>query len=513
MIGLTVALIVAALAIAHFVFRPPSLKERTITTAVEASPSTVLGKLATPPPSHAEGTSGVSPLIDGLEAFAARIALIRRAEIAVDIQYYIWQRDATGLILLDELRKAAGRGVRIRLLLDDNGISGLDDDLAALNALPNVEVRLFNPFIFRAIKPLGFVFDFVRLNRRMHNKSLTADGALSILGGRNIGDTYFGFGGGVQFIDTDVAVAGPAAADIGTDFDRYWQSRSAHPVERIIGLGTRSALDRLIADAQDATGSPEGRLYFEQLQNSRLVAQIRTGELAFEWTNVTLVSDDPAKGMGQAEHKDMLFPQLMALLSRPTHSVDLVSAYFIPGNEFTEALATLAQAGARVRVLTNSFAATDVVIVHSAYVKYRPRLLRAGVELYELKPEYSPDDEPEILDLVGSSRGSLHSKTLSVDEEQIFIGSFNFDPRSVFLNTEMGVLIDSPAMANALATTFSERFDSVSYVPELTDDGAMIWGDGEIEGTPITHRTEPDTSLMSRFVLWALGLLPIEWLL
>jgi putative cardiolipin synthase len=512
-IGLALALVIAALATAHVAFRPPSLEGRTITRAVQASPSTVLGRLALTPPSQQSRGSGVILLLDGPDAFAARIALIRAAEVALDVQYYIWRRDATGLMLLDELRKAAGRGVRIRLLLDDNGIGGLDSDLAALDALPDVEVRLFNPFILRTLKPLGYAFDFVRLNRRMHNKSITADGAISILGGRNIGDIYFGFGEGVQFIDADVMVAGQAAADIGTDFDRYWQSRSSHPISRIVGEQGRSSLDRLISDARQAADSTEGRLYAERLRGSNLVGRIEAGQLTFEWTEIILVSDDPAKGLGEAERSDLLFPQLMELLSKPSRSVDLVSAYFIPGKDFSSRLERLARAGVRVRILTNSQTATDVVVVHSAYVKYRPQLLRSGVELFELKPEYSTHDEPVAQGLAASSRASLHSKTIAVDEERIFIGSFNFDPRSVLLNTEMGVLIDSPRLARSLATAFSERFPLLSNVPELTGEGTIVWDEVGADGTQIRHQTEPGTNPVSRLLLWVLGRLPIEWLL
>lgn len=512
-IGLTVALVIAALTLAHCAYRPPSLEGRTVTRAIEASPSTALGRLASTPPAPRNGVSGVLPVLDGPDAFAARVALIRAAEVALDVQYYIWQRDATGLILLDELRNAAERGVRVRMLLDDNGVSGLDNELAALDGLPDVEVRLFNPFILRTLKPLGYAFDFVRLNRRMHNKSLTADGAISILGGRNIGDIYFGFGEGVQFIDTDIMVAGPAAADIGADFDRYWQSRSSHPIGRIVEEQGRSSLDRLISDARQAAESTEGRRYAERLRESNMVNRIMAGQLTFEWTKVALVSDDPAKGVGEAENKDLLFPQLMALLSKPSRSVDLVSAYFVPGRDFSGALERLARAGIRVRILTNSQAATDVGVVHSAYVKYRPHLLRSGVVLYELKPAFAARDEPSVRGLAGSSRASLHSKTLAVDEERIFIGSFNFDPRSVLLNTEMGVLVDSPRMAGALAAAFSERFPLMSYVPELTAEGAMVWDEVGADGREIRHAAEPGTNPFSRLQLWLLGLLPIEWLL
>src|SRR5690625_76395 len=203
----------------------------------------------------------------------------------------------------------------------------------------------------------------------------------------------------------------------------------------------------------------------------------------------------------------------MQLLARPTHSIDLVSAYFVPGKQFTETLMRLAENGLRVRILTNSLMATNHAIVHSAYVKYRPDLLRAGVELYELKPGYAAEDEDFVLDLAGSSRATLHSKTLAVDEQRIFIGSFNFDPRSFLLNTEMGVVIDSPRMASAMAGAFVNDFPQMSYVPELIGEDALVWKEPQLDGPEIRHEAEPGMDRLSRLLLWFFGLLPIEWLL
>lgn len=510
---LTLAAIAVALATLHLIYRPPSLEGRTLSTAVPASPLTRLGHLAltqTPADDH---RSGVLPLLSGPDAFALRIALVRAAEVAIDAQYYIWKRDATGLLLLDELRQAAQRGVRVRLLLDDNGIGALDDDLAALDALPHFEVRLFNPFMLRRFKPLGYAFDFARLNRRMHNKSLTVDGALSILGGRNIGDVYFGFGSGVQFLDTDVLVAGPVAEDIGTDFDRYWHSGSAHPVARIVSPAPAQQLATLQRDAAGAAASPDGRLYLQRLQEAPIVRQLRAGQPELEWTRVTLVSDDPAKGLGQARDRDLLFPQLMALLTRPGQAVDLVSAYFVPGQQFTEAIIRLQQAGVRVRILTNSQAATDVVLVHGAYARYRPRLLEAGVELLELRREFSADPELETAGIRGSSSASLHSKIIGVDQARVFIGSYNFDPRSLLLNTEMGVLIDSPSLTSALAASFQQQFRQLSYRPRMTSEGNMVWEETAPDGSTRRHDTEPGTTWASRLAVRLVGWLPIESLL
>lgn len=508
---LVAGVLAATMGIGHLMLRPPSLDGREASSSAQLSPATRLGRMVLAMQVQEAGPSGVLPLLDGPQAFAARVALIRAADEALDVQYYIWHRDTTGLILLEELRQAAARGVRVRLLLDDNGIHGMDADLGALDALPGIEVRLFNPFMLRGFKPLGYVFDFTRLNRRMHNKSLTADGAMSILGGRNIGDVYFGFGGGVQFLDTDLLVAGEAAGAISRDFDAYWHSDSAHPVARIVDGADVLALPVLIDDARRAAESPEGRGYFERLAESGLAQQLRSGNLPLEWTEVTVISDDPAKGLGRAVERDLLFPQLIALVSRPTHSVDLVSAYFIPGREFADGMSDLARNGVRVRILTNSQVATDVVLVHSAYARYRKRLLRAGVNLLELKPEFSPRDDPGQMGLGGSSSASLHSKVIGVDGQRIFVGSYNFDPRSLFLNTEMGVLVDSPRLAAALGSAFDSRFEQMSYKLVLDAHDELVWVEGGAE--PTHYAAEPGTGVLSRLAVKLLGKLPIESLL
>lgn len=300
------------------------------------------------------------------------------------------------------------------------------------------------------------------------------------------------------------------AADIGADFDRYWASRSAYRADRILPPPGSGALAQLVVDAGAAAASAEGQLYAEQLREADVVSDIAAGAMNFEWTRVALVSDDPAKGLGEAEVSDLLFPQLMELLSRPSRAVDLVSAYFVPGRPFTDALAELARSGVRVRILTNSQDATDVIVVHGAYVKYRPALLRAGVELYELKPALSPSDEPENVGPSGSSRASLHSKTMAVDERRIFIGSFNFDPRSFALNTEMGVLVESPSMTRGLAAAFTTVLPLASYRPKLEEGGSLVWEEIASDGTRILHAEEPGSSFLSRVLLSLLGLMPIN---
>lgn len=513
------ALSFAVLGILRLIFRPPSLAGRIRSRAIPATDGTALGRVVSL--ALHDGTdsdaSGIWPLLDGRQAFAARVALIRAAEVSLDVQYYIWQRDATGLLLLAELQRAAERGVRVRLLLDDNGVSTLDADLMGLDSHPLIEVRLFNPFILRHGRYLGFLFDFARLNRRMHNKSLTADGAATIVGGRNIGDIYFSFGDGTHYIDTDVMGVGRIATDVGRDFDRYWASGSAYPVDRILPKAP-GAWEALAAAAEGCAASPAGETYLADLPEAApMVAALLAGTAQVERVPVVLISDHPAKGLGKAKRRQLLFTRLVALMGQPQQSLHLVSSYFVPGREFTRGLTRLAAEGRAVSVLTNSQQATDVLVVHSAYVRYRAKLLDAGVRLYELKAE-APPQRPTAAErkvkrraVVGSSRTALHSKSLILDRSRVFVGSFNFDHRSLDLNTEMGVLVDSPSLAEEAIATFDLSAETASYQATRDAAGHIVWDDPG--PPPRVHHVEPETTWASRAFLTVLGWLPIEWLL
>ncbi len=508
-LAIPVLLLVAALVL-HVVFRPPPLEGRSTSAAVRLSSDTRLGRMVLSAAPHDAHDSGVIALDDGRDAFAARVALIREAESALDIQYYIWQRDVTGLLLMDELRRAAERGVRIRLLLDDNGIPGLDPHLAELDAIPGIEVRLFNPFILRKPKVLGFLFDFVRLNRRMHNKLMVADGAAAILGGRNVGDVYFAYGPGRHNLDSDVLAIGRVADEAGADFDRYWDSLSAYPASMILPPPPpEGVIDR---ELTAAVSQPEAISYRKAVAERPLMHDIAAGRASFVWAPVTLISDDPAKGKGRLPAQDLMIARLAEVLTDPASSVDIVSPYFVPGHPFTERLVQLASEGCRVRVFTNSQEATNQLVVHSAYVKYRPALIDGGVELYEMRA--SPDRPPEPRTTGSSaSHESLHSKTISVDGRKLFIGSFNFDPRSVFLNTEMGVVIDSPQVAQAMTRMLDQHLPAFSYAPTRDENGRIVWRELTPDGQPIERTSEPGAHARSRATLWLLGRLPIEWLL
>lgn len=495
----------------------PSLDGRSETQALllEHARETSLGQLVTPLMEEHPGYSGIHPLGDAHEAFAARMLLAESAEQTLDLQYYIWHNDISGSLLFDAARRAADRGVRVRMLLDDNNTVGLDETLASLDAHPGIEVRLFNPFVVRSPRAIGYVTDFSRANRRMHNKSFTIDNQATIIGGRNVGDEYFGATEDVLFSDLDVLAIGPIVQDVSEDFDRYWASRSSYPVNRLVDSEGREGLSRIIDKAEQARETAESQIYLSALAKSDLVAKLRDGDLAFEWANTRMVSDDPSKGLGEAEVGQLLASRLGNLLGAPVRQIELVSPYFVPMVEGTEWLTTLARQGIQVRVLTNALEATDVAAVHAGYAKRRRELLEAGVELYELKRSSGLDGvkHTSTFGRFGSSGSSLHAKTFAVDGERAFVGSFNFDPRSARINTELGFLIDSPLLAEGMGEAFDSRVPEQSYRVMLTEDGSMVWQERTSEGEVITYQNEPNTGLLRRASVTVMSWLPIDWML
>jgi putative cardiolipin synthase len=328
--------------------------------------------------------TGIHPLPAGSDAFATRVLLAAAAERSIDAQYYIWHGDQVGYLLFEALWQAAERGVRVRLLLDDLNTGGLDATLAALAAQPNIEVRLYNPVVQREARLLNFVTDFTRVNRRMHNKSFTVDNQVTVVGGRNVGNEYFGAGSGVLFADLDVVATGAAVRDVSKEFDLYWNSPSAYPAPLFVGRAGRDSAPALEARFATTRADPESIAYLDAVRATPVVREILERRLILEWANVEVVHDDPAKTLDATGSPDvLLFPELVAAMGRPQQSLDLVSPYFVPGDGGTAAIMAMAQRGVRVRVLTNSLAATDESAVHAGYGKRRRDLLAAGVQLYE----------------------------------------------------------------------------------------------------------------------------------
>jgi putative cardiolipin synthase len=431
-----------------------------------------------------------------------------RAEHIIDARYYIWNNDLSGGLLFAALRRAADRGVRVRLLLDDNNTMGLDPILAALNAHPNIEVRLFNPFKIRRWRMLGYLTEFARLNRRMHNKSFTIDNQATIVGGRNVGDEYFDAGQGVSFADLDVLAVGPVVAEVARDFERYWTSRSSYQTDRVLGPVDDSKVAR---PAADVSRSKPAQTYIHALANSHFIRGMLAGQLPFEWVVAHMLSDDPAKVLGRAPDDAMLWSRLQKILGMPAQELQLVSPYFVPAGTGEKFLSTLSQRGVSTTVLTNALEATDVPAVHAGYARRRKSLLKQGVRLFEMKREFS---SPPVKGHgpAGSSHSSLHAKTFSVDRSRVFIGSFNFDPRSARLNTEMGFVIDSSALADEIAGRFADEVPTRAYQVRLGDGGKLQWIE-RVDGVEIVHEQEPGTDVWRRLMVVMLSLLPIEWLL
>jgi putative cardiolipin synthase len=510
-IGASVVVAVLALTLSACAELPLRQAEPMDTPTLTDVSDTRLGRTVADAVARHPGLTGAHLLEMGQDAFAARAVLAAAADRTLDVQYYIWHGDTTGMMLIDALRDAARRGVRVRLLLDDNGTHGLDDTWRALDAEPGVEVRLYNPFAHRRLRVIDYVGDFSRVNRRMHNKSFTADGLATIVGGRNVGDEYFDAGEGTAFADLDVVVVGPVVADVTDAFERYWRSASAYPLERLLPAAddaARAALDTRLAQAREA---PETVAYQEAVRRSPVMQVLSGGGLTLDWSKALLVCDDPVKTLGPDHDRELrLFPQLLEAIGRPERSVDIVSPYFVPGDDGTKSLVDLARRGVHVRILTNAYESTDVAAVHAGYAKRRRALLEAGVSLHELRKRGTRLTGPRSFG--GSSSSSLHAKTFAVDGAMLFVGSFNLDLRSALLNTEMGLVLYSPKLANDLIRVFQTRVPTSAYEVQLDPKGELVW----IKRTEAGEErltSEPGAGPVDRAWVDFLSWLPIEWML
>ncbi|MEO8216095.1 MAG: phospholipase D family protein [Acidobacteriota bacterium] len=490
--------------------RLPSIAGRTTSSVILDTAGTQLGRSLTPLLAGHPGVSGIHTLRDARDAFAVRYLLASHAQRTLDVQYYIWRNDLAGTLLMKALIDAADRGVRVRFLLDDNNTAGLDPALAALDSHPRIEVRLFNPFVIRKPRLAGYLTDFRRLNRRMHNKSFTADNQVTVIGGRNVGDEYFGATDGVLFADLDVIGIGPVVSEVSRDFDRYWASGSSYPADRVLPAADGAASRELSATAGRVAQEPAAVAYLKAVRDSSFVSQFTAHTLPFEWAVTRLISDPPAKALGGAARGDLLAHRFREIFGSPMAEVVVVSPYFVPGSRGVELFSGWAKRGVRVRVLTNAFESTDVTVVHAGYAKRRVALLEAGVTLYELRRTTGARPERSSGSF-GSSGSSLHAKTFAVDRARIFIGSFNFDPRSAELNTEMGFVIDSPALAGRVAQAFDNAVPRNAY--EVTMSGGNLQWLERDGSNLIRHRTEPGTDFWTRIGLKFLSTLPIEPLL
>ena len=491
----------------------PEQTARVHSTHLAASASTQLGR-AVATQQEGVGLSGLRALSDPLDAFAARILLSQHAERSLDVQYYIWRPDTTGTLMLSALKEAADRGVQVRLLLDDNGTSGMDALLSSLDEHPHIEVRLFNPFPMRRLKPLSYLLDFDRVNRRMHNKALIVDSSVAIVGGRNIGDAYFAADETLEFADLDVLTAGPVVSDMSRSFDAYWNSTLAYPLGRIVHAPAdeaRSPQTSLKVRVSQIQGNDAAQRFQAAVRDTDMARDFSSGLPPLQWVPMQLLTDPPEKAEGRAPQSQWMVTSLHHAMGHAGHSVDLISPYFVPGAVGTALLTEYAERGVRVRIVTNSLAATDVVAVHPGYARRRVELLQRGVQLFETKAdEVPPPTRPWRLP--GSSSASLHGKAFIVDGKRTFVGSFNIDPRSVALNTEMGVVIDSPALAIRLSQGLDATLPEQTYQVRLGPSGRLEWVEHTTTG-PVIHHQEPGAGWWRRSLAWLLSWLPIESLL
>ncbi|MEE2733067.1 MAG: phospholipase D family protein [Pseudomonadota bacterium] len=497
-------------------------------TRLSQSTARFLAGLATP--ADQAPVSAFYPLSSGGDALSARLELVEAAEMTLDLQYYIWHRDESGRMLAALLIRAADRGVRVRLLLDDMGAPLGDDTLLTLHLHPNIEVRLFNPLHYRSSRGLAMLTDFSRVNRRMHNKSLTADNSIAIVGGRNIGNEYFAAHNEVAFADLDVAITGPVVDQVSDGFDLYWNHPATYAMDQLAAVeepqnrfeGRRQELDDYAVKARQ-------REFFGQL----LAWHPGSDKNPRGWFagQAQVLYDHPDKALdANMDDAKLLSTQLSGTFAEVHTELLLVSPYFVPGKAGVQYFADLEAKGVDVTIVTNSLAATDVGMVHSGYAKYRKALLRAGVELYEMRPDLArqaaldaqsensnarskahnkgPDNTPNV---GSSSKASLHAKAFFIDRHSTFVGSMNLDPRSFLINTEIGVLLESRVFTELAHDTIVQALPQDAYHLRLDDEDNLQWLSEEPgQDVPVVYTTEPKVSWWRRTSVWFLGLFPIE---
>ncbi len=488
--------------------------------AIPGRPDTPLGRIvAASTPENQHSGFRLFPL--GPFAYEARIQLAQRAQVSLDVQYYHFEGDESGRMFLRALRDAALRGVRVRLLIDDLHTGGLDALFLGFMAHPNIEVRLFNPFCCArsggpATRFLSAAWDFRRLNHRMHNKMFIADGVAAIIGGRNIGNSYFLRSEMDNFIDMDALAVGQLISPLASLFDRYWNSRPVYPLDSVArtSLSTKEAIsyfDKITdpTSTQNLMSLPA----MDILGHKPLGEELRDGRLNLLWGYAYTFADYPDKPFEGSVGGDWLETSasynIIEPMMKARSEVVISSPYFVPGAKGMALLRQLRERGVKVTVLTNSLGATDESLVHIGYSSYREEMLRMGVELFEISGARVKRNKKMFH--FGESLGRLHSKLLVIDQQISFVGSMNFDPRSATINTELGAVIDSKPLALELLQVIDlDRINSAWQVRLAASGRGLEWVDSDDDGKQLILTSEPDRSWGVRLKLWLLSPLVSE---
>jgi putative cardiolipin synthase len=444
------------------------------------------------------GQTAMVPLFSGMDALIGRMALAVSASNSLDLQYYIWHNDNSGKLLMSAILAAADRGVRVRLLLDEIHGDDIEDPMRALSEHANIEVRLFNPFHNRSWKSLDFVTRFSEANRRMHNKAFIADNSAAIVGGRNIGDEYFEASKDLDFGDFDIVVFGEVVTNVSKSFDSYWGNKMAVPIEVTYGKSPKISLEDLRQDLQAHRKMVETTPYAEALKESPFLISLRERKLGTFWGNAVVVADSPHKiSNDNMPPEDLLIHQLKQAMGRAEKEIFIISPYFVPGDKGVAQIATAVKRGVKVKILTNSLASNDVSIVHAGYKGYRKPLVEAGASLYELKPSLNKSKKGKKKGMF-ASRSGLHGKVYFIDNQKMFVGSMNLDPRSVYINSEMGLVVESPELIRFLLNDVEDRLNETTYRLYLDEDKDLRW-ESFTKGQKTIYTSEPETSWWQRF--------------
>ena len=478
-------------------------------TAFPDTNDTYLGKKLDGLQEQHLGESGFYPLSDGINALAARLLLAERAERSIDVQYYLIKKDIVGSAFVYALLRAADRGVRVRLLVDDIFTGGYDAGMAGLDSHPNFEIRIFNPFARRSARFMDGITSFSRVNRRMHNKSFTIDNQITIIGGRNIADEYFGAREDAKFGDLDVVGIGPVVNDVSDMFDSYWNHERAAPIAAFADMPDDPAaeLERVRAELEQSREKITTSKYAEAV-NDQVLEYVETNAGTFVWAPYTLAVDSPDKSFKSKaqDAASITTPLRESLLSAKSEAL-IISPYFVPRKSGIEAISALQQSGVNVTVITNSLAANNQSSVHGGYAPSRKPLLKSGVKIFEVRADADVPGS-EIVAASGA-KATLHTKAFIVDRREMFIGSFNFDPRSAKINTELGVIIRSPELADQSADVIEAALAKQTWEVFLNEKGKLRWR-GLENGQEVILDKEPQTTWSQRFVAGFMRILPFR---